>query len=196
MQASNYSLVCAALSPARHTSIKRWPFADGTRTGRRARLASLHLLRPFDPPAADLSRVVTLWSMYEDDPFMHSLLCAGVMSCSGILRPAVVAGSLREQLVASMGFERFKRSLLYEGGSPCSGIDGLSERRIRMIGLAVMYRFARGISVAASRHALRRMPPGDRNLGEAMAIARRLNLSACDRIGRLVVSSFEGDMTC
>lgn len=190
MRVDHYELVRAALSPAQHTSAKRIPFADeACMERRRSRLASLHRLRPFDPPVADLCKAVTLWSMHEDDAFMHSLLCAGVMSCSGILRPVVVAGSLRQQLVANMGFERFVQSLLYEGDSPYSGQDVPGERRIRMVGLAVLYRFARGISVAASRHALRRMPPGDRNLAEAMAIARRLNRSACDSIGRLVIGS-------
>lgn len=187
MQADNYALVRAALSPARQISVTRWPFATDACTERRVRLASLHLLRPLDPPVGDLTKAVTLWSMHEDSVFIHSLLCAGVMSCSGILRPAVVAGSLREQLVASMGFERFARSLMYEGESPYPARDALSEQRVRKIGLAVMYRFARGLSVAASRHALRRMPPDDRDLSEIMAIARRLNRRACDAIGKLVI---------
>ncbi|WP_284358240.1 hypothetical protein [Dyella nitratireducens] len=125
--------------------------------------------------------------MCEEKLFMHSLLCAGVMACSGILRPIVVAGALRQQLVASMGFEWFKRSLLYEGESLYAGDEVFAPKHLSEVGLAVMYVFVRGISVAASRQMLRRMASTDRNLAQAIRLARRLKRDACQPIGNIII---------
>lgn len=187
MQSHDYALVRAVLSPVNRISADRLPFSGGLREGRRGRLANARLLMPLQPPATKSRKAAALWAMCDEKLFVHSLLCAGVMSCNGILRPAVVAGSLRDQLMASMGFEWFKRSLLYEGESPYAGGDAFEPRRLSVVGLAVMYLFLRGVSVATSRQMLRRMSSGDQKLAEAMRLARRLKRQACGPIGNIII---------
>ncbi|WP_333679485.1 hypothetical protein [Dyella sp.] len=189
MQNHNYALVRAVLSPVSYTSADRLLFSSEVREGRRSRLASVRLLKPLDPPATASSKAVALWAMCDEKRFEHSLLCAGAMACSGILRPAVVTGPLRERLMVGVGFEWFKRSLLYEGESLYAGGDIFEPRRISVVGLAVMYVFVRGVSAAASRHMLRRMPSRDQKLAEAMRLARRFKRPACNPIGNIIIGT-------
>jgi hypothetical protein len=187
----DYSLVCAALSPAMCASLDRLPYPYTTAETRYRRKLNLSLLRPFLPPANEVQSACLAWVMSDSGTVHGDVLCAGIMMQSVALRKLVVASPVRKQWVERIGMERLVAALRYEDESATPFPAWCEEQHLHAIGFAVMYRYLRTSCVELSRRLLRRMAKDDPRLRQCIACIREMRGRSCAPIGTIVIENFK-----